>query len=147
MKINKWVIAITLIHIDKIKNFDVIAFCFQETSCVPHILSLRIENDKACIRLHNVRLGIEPCFAGTRTAAHKYIQISAVLMTVKTDFRFLRQNLVFFGLCFILILFVYLSGIAPMCRTVFFTAAIISCGGYINGNTDNIGAYKNEDSF
>ena len=69
-----------------------------------------------------------------------YIQITTVLMTVKTDFRFLRQNLVFFGLCFILILFVYLSGIAPMCRTVFFTAAIISCGGYINDNADNIGA-------
>ena len=65
MKINKRVIAIALIHIDEIKNFDVITFCFQETSCIPHILSLRIENDKACIRLHNVRLCIEPCFAST----------------------------------------------------------------------------------
>ena len=93
--IHEWVVAMTFLHINEVKDFDLIALLLQQMAGIPEKLTLGVKHNERSIRIHNVGLGVEACFTCTGTAAYKYIQISAVLSSVQADGDILRQQLVF----------------------------------------------------
>ena len=83
-----------LFHVDKVKNLYVIALFFQKISCIAEQFAFWVEHHKTCIGVHDVWFRKEPCFTGTGTAAHKHVQVSSVLSTVKTDGDILSQQFI-----------------------------------------------------
>ena len=93
--IHERVVAMAFLHINEVKDFDLIALLLQQMTGIPEQFTLWVKHNKRSIRIHNVGLGVEACFTCTGTAAYKYIQISAVLSSVQADGDILRQQLVF----------------------------------------------------
>ena len=83
------------LHRDQVKNTDFITLLFEEFSRVPYYLTLRIEDHKRRICLHQIRFAIEACFTGTGAAANQRVQIPSVLLGVQPDPHVLRHELVF----------------------------------------------------
>ena len=122
--IEKRIVAHGLLHVDEIKHPHFISLCFQQLSGVTQDLSLWIKHHKAGIALHDIRLGIKSRFARTRTADHKGIEISAMLVRVVPDLHILRQDFVHlpWGLA---VLLGDLLCFPPLGGAVFHAAAVI----------------------
>ena len=93
--IHEWVVAMAFLHINEVKDFDLIALLLQQMTGIPEQFTLWVKHNKRSIRIHNVGLGVEACFTCTGTAAYQHIQVSAVLSSVQADGDILRQQLVF----------------------------------------------------
>lgn len=93
--IHERVVAMAFLHINKIKDFDLIALLLQQMTGIPEQLAFGVKHNKRSIRIHNVGLGVEACFTCTGTTAYQHIQVSAVLPPVQADGHILRQQLVF----------------------------------------------------
>ena len=92
--IEKRIVAHGFFHVDEIKHPHFISLCFQQLSGITQDLSLWVKHHKAGIALHDIRLGIKSRFTRTRTADHKGIEISAMLVRVIPDLHILRQDFV-----------------------------------------------------
>ena len=86
--IHERVVAMAFLHINKVKDFYFIALLLQQMAGIPEQFTLWVKHNERSIRIHNVGLGVEACFAGTGT-------VSAVLSPVQADGDILRQQLVF----------------------------------------------------
>lgn len=91
-------------------------------------------------------VSLEACFTCTRTAAYKYIQISAVLSSVQADGDILRQQLVF-RLILVGIFLVDRTSRAPLGRSVLFSPSVIVLRGKIDADGDPVHQKQSEDSF
>ena len=87
--------------------------------------------------MHRIGFTEKACFACTRAAADQDIEISAVLFPVKTNADILGQQLVL-GQVFIPILLVQRIGVAPFCRAVFLTPAVVPACGEINTDSHTV---------
>ena len=68
-QIDKGIVAMAFLHVDKVNHLDLIALCFEQRTGVSEQLTFRVQDDKRGVGIHDVGLGIEPCFTGTGTAA------------------------------------------------------------------------------
>jgi hypothetical protein len=96
--------------------------------------------------LHSVGLAKEAGFSRPRTAAAKNVQVSAVLFPIQTDTDILGQQLIRRRVL-VLIFLVDSTCVAPFCRTVFLTPAVILSCGKINANPHPVSKQKKKDSF
>ena len=95
LQINKGIVAMTLSHVDEVNHLDYISLRLEQCTCITEKLALRVKHHKGSVGIHDVGLGIEPCFAGTGAAADQNVQIASVLSAVQSDGNPLGQNLVF----------------------------------------------------
>ena len=93
-----------------------------------------------------VHFAIEPAFSCAAAAAYEGIERPAVLSSVQPHADVLGENAVL-ELVFVPVFPVHSPGIAPFCRAMFFSPAVVAAGGEINPNPDSIGGNKKEDSF
>ena len=135
-----------LVHIDKVEDTHLIAFLFQQTADVTDDFTLWVKHHKRCVALHRIGLTKEPCLTCTRAAAHKDIQISAVLFSVQTDTDILGKQLIFRRV-FITVFLVDSTCVAPFSRAVFLTPAVVPACGEINADTHTVSKQKNKGSF
>ena len=88
-------------------------------------LALRVEYGKARVRLTQIRLCVKPRFACAAAADHDRVEVAAVLSAVQTSTAILRKNLVVLRL-YRPVFFVDGSFVAPPCRSVFLTSAVVA---------------------
>ena len=134
------------LHINEVKDFDLIALLLQQMAGIPEKLTLWVKHNKRSVRIHNVGLGVEACFTCTGTAAYQHIQVSAVLSSVQTDGNILRQQLVS-RLILVGIFLVDRSSRAPLGRSVLFSPSVIVLRGKIDADGDPVHQKQSEDSF
>ena len=91
-EVGKRVIPVAFLHIDEIQNTDNISLLFKQLSGIPQNFSLAVQHYERRVSLHDVRLGIEPCFTGSAAADHEHIEIAPVPASVKSDPRILCEN-------------------------------------------------------
>ena len=144
--IHERVVAMAFLHINEVKDFDLIALLLQQMTGIPEQFTLWVKHNERSIRIHNVGLGVEACFTCTGTAAYKYIQISAVLPSVQADSYILRQQLVF-RLILVGIFLVDRTSRAPLGRSVLFSPSVIVLRGEIDADGDPVHQKQSEDSF
>ena len=144
--IHEWVVAMTFLHINEVKDFDLIALLLQQMAGIPEKLTLWVKHNERSIRIHNVGLGVEACFTCTGTAAYQHIQVSAVLSSVQTNGDILRQQLVF-RLILVGIFLVDRTSRAPLGRSVLFSPSVIVLRGEIDADGDPVHQKQSEDSF
>ena len=134
------------LHINEVKDFDLIALLLQQMAGIPEKLTLGVKHNERSIRIHNVGLGVEASFAGTGTTTHQHIQISAVLSSVQADGYILRQQLVF-RLILVGIFLVDRTSRAPFGRSMLFSPPVIVLRGEIDADGDPVHQKQSEDSF
>ena len=134
------------LHINKVKDFDLIALLLQQMAGIPEKLTLWVKHNERSIRIHNVGLGVEACFTRAGTAAYKYIQVSAVLPSVQADGDILRQQLVF-RLILVGIFLVDRTSRAPFGRSMLFSPSVIVLRGEIDADGNPVHQKQSEDSF
>ena len=134
------------LHINEVKDFDLIALLLQQMTGIPEQLTLWVKHNKRSIRIHNIGLGIEACFACTGAAAYQHIQVSAVFSSVQTDGDILRQQFVF-RLILVGIFLVGRTSRAPFGRSVLFSPPVIVLRGKIDTDGNSVHQKQNEDSF
>ena len=84
-QIDEGIVAVAFLHVDQIDDLDLIALRLQQAARIAQKLALRVQNDKRRICVHDIRLGIEPGFAGTGAAADQHVQVAAVAASVQPD--------------------------------------------------------------
>ena len=84
-QIDKGIVTMAAVHIDKVKHTHLIAFLFKQTADVTDNFALWVKHYKRGVALHSVWLAEKSRLTCTRAAAHKNVQISAVLFSVQTD--------------------------------------------------------------
>ena len=108
--------------------------------------SLRIEDDKAGVRLAEVGFCVKSRLARAAAAHDHGVQIAAVLSAVQPHAHVLGKELVGLRLSGPILL-VDGFGIAPFGGAVFLPAPIVTPGGEVDPQTHPIGEQKKEDSF
>ena len=145
-QVYKWVKAVALFRVDKVKHFDIVALFFKQAARVAEYLAFRVKHDERGVCLHDIWFGKEAGFARAAAADHHDVQVSVVLSAVKPDAGILREYDI---LLFILIriLFAELPCVAPFCAAVFLAAPVIATGGKIHADAHAIDNKEYENGF
>jgi len=134
------------LHIQKIHNPYLISVSFKQCAGIPQQFALAVEHKKGCVCLKQIHLCVEAAFSRTAAATAQCVQVSSVLSAIQTHADIFCEDAIGKRV-FVPVLSVYSSGIAPFCRAVFLTSAIVASGREINADTQAISAKKKEDSF
>ena len=83
-QIHKGIVAVTFLHVDKVNDLYIMGLG-KVFSAVTQHFTFGVQHHIAAVGVHKVRLGIEPGFTGTGTAADKYIQVAPVFSAIHTN--------------------------------------------------------------
>ena len=84
-EVDKRVIAVAFLHVDKVDHLNVVPLGFQQVAGVPQKFPLGVKAHKAGVGVHDVGLCKKPRLARARAAADQDIEIAAVFASVQAD--------------------------------------------------------------
>ena len=126
-QVDKRVVAVAFLHIQKIQHPHLIALLPQQVPRTAQQLAFRVQHGKARVGLAQIRFGVKPRLACAAAADNDRIEVAAVLSPVQPHPDILREDLVVLRLgC--PVFSVDGSGRAPLGRTVFLATAVIAAG-------------------
>ncbi len=145
-EIDKRVVAVAFLHVDKVDHLNVVPLGFQQVPGVPQQFALGIEAHKAGVGVHDIGLCEKPRLARAGAAAHQNIEVAPVFASVQPYGYVLRQYLVLGHFPVGVLLPDGLGG-APLGGAVFLPPAVVAVGGEVDTDAQPIAQQKNEDSF
>ena len=126
-QVDKRVVAVAFLHIQKIQHPHLIALLSQQVSRAAQQLALRVEYGKARVGLTQIRFGVKSRFACAAAADNDRVEVAAVFSSVQSHPDILREDLVVLRRSRS-VFSVDGSGRAPLGRTVFLATAVIAAG-------------------
>ena len=126
-QVDKRVVAVAFLHIQKIQHPHLIALLPQQMSRTAQQLAFRVEHGKARVGLTQIRFGVKSRFACAAAADNERVEVAAVLSSVQSHTDILREDLVVLRRSRP-VFSVDGSSRAPLGRTVFLAAAVIAAG-------------------